>query len=100
MDGSSDQPRTVRVQDVYEFAFPSGGSVVMGERADPDGPTLYLSMMAAGTNQPSLSFWIDPVSFQPMLTFLSGPDGLRTVPLDKLIGSLRNAGAGSLLSGR
>ncbi len=84
----------------YEFEFPAGGKVVMGEEATPDGPRLYLSMTAAGASEPSISFWVDPVSFQPMLTFRSGVEGLRTVPLDKLIGGLRNAGTGSLLSGR
>ena len=84
----------------YEFEFPAGGKISIGEEATAAGLALYFSMTAAGATEPSLTFWIDGQSLQPMLTFRSGQDGQRTVPLDKLIGSLRNAGTGSLLAGR
>ena len=91
---------TEKMAENYEFEFPAGGRIAMGESATPDGSALYLSLTAAGASEPSLVFWIDGQSLQPMLTFRAGPDGQRTVPLDKLIGSIRNLGTGSLLAGR
>ncbi len=98
MDENGSQERVIRASPAYEFEFPSGGKIVMGEQ--PEGPTLYFAMQAAGALEPSLVFTIDPLSFQSLLSVRVGPGDMRTVPLDKLIGGLRNLGSGSLLTGR
>ncbi len=91
---------TSEIPGKYTYSFPAGSQIEFGENQSPDGPTLCLSMTAAGAQSPSLVFAIDPISFQPLLSVRVGSGGMQTVPLDKLIGSLRNAGTGSLLTGR
>lgn len=72
--------------------FPGGSCITFGEMATPEGGRApYIALSAPGQYS-SLTLWIDPVSFQPMMT-CGKPGQQRTVPLDK-----RNpfeAGAGS-----
>ena len=49
MRGSSE-----RMPEQYDFEFPTGGKISMGEQVTPDGPQLYLAMTAAGASEPSL----------------------------------------------
>ena len=79
--------------------YPHGGRIAMGESVTPDGPTVYLALYAPEAPLPSLIFWIDPLSHQPMISVKEG-EGQRSYPIDKrLVQSPVLGIAGGLLPG-
>jgi hypothetical protein len=69
------------------ITFAGGSSITMGEFMVEGKPTASLSLSAPG-QQPSLIFYVDPISFQPMLILYSCSDGYRTYPLDKVMANI------------
>ncbi|SRR6266536_2780971 len=71
------------------LTFPGGSKIELGERATLEGcyPFISLTSLSDLSGLPSLTLWIDPVSFQPMITLRTGPGLYQSYPLDKKLQS-------------
>lgn len=88
-------PESLAAPPSMAWSYPLGSKIEMGERVTHDGPTTYIALTAAGMDMPSLILWVDPVSFQPMLTVYNRSTGHVSYPLDKVIRSPYQAAPGN-----
>lgn len=96
-DGDGQAPPTPPA--FVEQVFPHGGRIQLGESMTPEGhPTTYFSLQSGNCPEPSVIFWVDGISHQPLITLRSRKDSdpntyeYRTYPLDRI---MRNPVAGN-----